>query len=167
MDVPATSYNAGSLRRCGHPLFGETPLMYDFNENAFSTRALVTSSSPPEGARAPLEGIVVVGVEQSVAGPLCTRILGDLGANVIKVARTAGDFSRGWDTHAAGESAQFWWLNRRKRSVAVDLREASGRKVLETLLGHADVLVHNMSPRAAERLGLTGDAARDRYPELV
>jgi itaconate CoA-transferase len=109
----------------------------------------------------------VVGVEQSVAGPLCTRILGDLGANVIKVERSAGDFSRGWDTHVAGESAQFWWLNRRKRSIAVDLRDPSGRKILETLLGHADVLVHNMSPHAAERLGLTGDTARDRYPELV
>jgi formyl-CoA transferase len=108
-----------------------------------------------------------VGVEQSVAGPLCTRILGDLGANVIKVERSAGDFSREWDRHAAGESAQFWWLNRRKRSIALDLRQPSGRKVLETLLGHADVLVHNMSPRAADRLGLTGDAARDRYPELV
>ncbi len=108
-----------------------------------------------------------MGVEQSVAGPLCTRILGDLGANVIKVERSAGDFSRGWDTHAAGESAQFWWLNRRKRSIAIDLRRPSGRKILETLLGHADVLVHNMNPRAAERLGLTGDAARDRYPELV
>src|SRR3954449_9985110 len=149
------------------PPVRETPLMYDPDENAFSTRALVTSSSPPDGARGPLEGIVVVGVEQSVAGPLCTRILGDLGAAVIKVEPTAGDFSRGWDTHAAGESAQFWWLNRRKRSVAIDLREPTGQKLLELLLGHADVVVHNMSPGAAERLGLTGEAARERYPELV
>jgi itaconate CoA-transferase len=126
----------------------------------------VTSSGAPD-AGGPLAGILVVGVEQSVAGPLCTRILGDLGATVIKVEPSSGDFSRGWDEHAAGESAQFWWLNRRKRSIAVDLREAAGRKILETLLGHADVLVHNMSPRAAERLGLTGEAARERYPELV
>jgi itaconate CoA-transferase len=118
-------------------------------------------------ATGPLAGVRVVGLEQSVAGPLCTRILGDLGADVIKVEPPGGDFSRTWDDHARGESAQFWWLNRHKRSVALDLREPADRVTLEELLATADVLVHNMSPRAAERLGLGEPALLERHPRLV
>jgi itaconate CoA-transferase len=115
-----------------------------------------------------LDGMLVVGLEHSVAGPLCTRILGDLGAEVIKLERLpAGDFSRHWDENANGEGAQFWWLNRGKRSVAIDLRTPAGREVLNRLLSRADVLVQNMSPGAASRLGLDSEDLGERYPRLV
>ena len=119
----------------------------------------------PSGS--PLAGISVIGLEQSVAGPLCTRILADLGATVTKIERPGGDFSRSWDTHAAGESAQFWWLNRRKRSISLSLATDEGRARLADLLTDADVLVHNMSPRAATRLGLDATSVEQRYPRLV
>src|SRR4051812_20413175 len=87
------------------------------------SRRTVSQESVPDGRgeAGPLVGIQVVGLEQSVAGPLCTRILADLGATVTKLERPAGDFSRSWDDHAGGESAQFLWLNRRKRSACLDL----------------------------------------------
>ena len=110
----------------------------------------------------------MVGLEHSVAGPLCTRILGDLGADVIKVERAPdGDFSRHWDRNAAGQGAQFWWLNRRKRSIALDLRDPAGRDALDRLLARADVLVENMSPAAAGRLGFEEPAFDERHPRLV
>jgi itaconate CoA-transferase len=118
-------------------------------------------------AGAPLAGVRVIGLEQSVAGPLCTRILGDLGADVIKVEPPGGDFSRTWDDHAQGESAQFWWLNRHKRSVELDLRREADQEALEDLLADADVAVHNMSPRAADRLGLGETDLLERHPHLV
>lgn len=115
----------------------------------------------------PLDGTLVVGLEHSVAGPLCTRILGDLGAEVIKVERPGGDFSRHWDENAAGEGAQFWWLNRRKRSVVLDLKQPGGRRHFDRLLERADALVHNLSPSAAARLGLPGAGAAGRPARLV
>lgn len=123
--------------------------------------------APGHEVSGPLAGVRVLGLEQSVAGPLCTRILADMGADVLKVERAGGDFSRSWDAHAQGESAQFWWLNRRKRSAVLDLSGDDGRRVLEELLADADVVVHNMSPRAATRLGLDGDALAERHPRLI
>ncbi len=120
------------------------------------------------GGGGPLAGVRVVGLEHSVAGPLCTRILGDMGADVIKVERpSGGDFSRHWDRNAAGESAQFWWLNRAKRSIALDLKDDADRRAFDALLDSADVLVHNMSPAAAGRLGLGEDGFAERFPRLV
>jgi itaconate CoA-transferase len=115
----------------------------------------------------PLTGTTVVGLEHSVAGPLCTRILADLGAEVIKVERPGGDFSRHWDRNAGGEGAQFWWLNRRKQGVVFDLRDEGDRGTFDALLGRADVLVHNMSPEAAGRLGLDAPELLERCPRLV
>ncbi len=116
----------------------------------------------------PLDGFVVVGLEHSVAGPLCTRILADLGAEVIKIERgPGGDFARHWDDNVAGESAQFWWLNRRKRSIVLDLKEPVGRRSFDELLERADVLVCNLSPGALDRLGLTPEELGSRYPSLV
>lgn len=116
----------------------------------------------------PLAGVRVIGLEHSVAGPLCTRILGDMGADVIKVERPgSGDFSRHWDHNANGDGAQFWWLNRGKRSIALDLHDDGDRQTFLTLLAGADVLVHNLSPAAADRLGLTSDAFAQRFPALV
>jgi itaconate CoA-transferase len=116
----------------------------------------------------PLDGMLVVGLEQSVAGPLCTRILGDMGATVIKVERPPlGDFARRWDDNVHGECAQFWWLNRRKQSVALDLKSDEGRAVFERLLDKADALVANLSPAALTRLSLTRTLVTERYPALV
>ena len=115
-----------------------------------------------------LAGLRVVGLEHSVAGPLCTRILGDLGAEVVKVERAPyGDFARHWDANVAGEGAQFWWLNRRKRSIVLDLKQEGGRTAFDALLGRADVFVSNLSPGATERLGLTPELFDERFPELV
>jgi crotonobetainyl-CoA:carnitine CoA-transferase CaiB-like acyl-CoA transferase len=120
-------------------------------------------------AGGPLAGIRVVAVEHSVAGPLCTRILGDLGAHVLKIERsgTDGDFARHWDSHAAGEGAQFWWLNRRKQSLALDLSAPGDRELLSDLLAQADVLVHNMSPAAATRAALDKESVARAWPTLI
>jgi itaconate CoA-transferase len=119
-------------------------------------------------ASGPLSGLLVVGLEHSVAGPLCTRILGDLGAEVVKVERPpAGDFARHWDANVHGDCAQFWWLNRRKKSVALDLKTPDGREAFDALLARADVLVSNQSPRAMEGLGLTRERLAGAYPTLV
>src|SRR4051794_8678461 len=91
-------------------------------------------------ASLPLDGIVVVAVEQAIAAPLATRHLGDLGARVIKVERPdGGDFARNYDSTVNGLSSHFVWVNRGKESVALDLKDPSGRDVAERLLGRADV----------------------------
>ncbi|MGH3355415.1 MAG: CaiB/BaiF CoA transferase family protein [Nocardioidaceae bacterium] len=105
--------------------------------------------------RLPLEGVVVVTVEQAVAAPFATRQLADLGARVIKVERRgAGDFARGYDEVVDGLSSAFLWLNRGKESVTLDLKRRAGRSVLGELLDACDVFVHNLSPRAARRAGI-------------
>jgi itaconate CoA-transferase len=120
----------------------------------------------PSGA--PLSGVRVVAVEHSVAAPLCTRILAELGADVIKIERPpGGDFSRHWDGYAGGEGAQFWWLNRHKRSVVLDLKSEEGRGALHELLGRADVFVQNLAPASAERLGLGPEQLESRYPDVI
>jgi crotonobetainyl-CoA:carnitine CoA-transferase CaiB-like acyl-CoA transferase len=126
------------------------------------------SAAVPEAERPPLDGFLVVGLEHSVAGPLCTRILSDLGADVVKIERGPdGDFARHWDGNVDGECSQFWWLNRGKRSVVLDVKSPPGRAALDALLQRADVFVCNLSPAASERLGLTPDELSTRYPRLV
>jgi itaconate CoA-transferase len=122
-----------------------------------------------DGGSGPLAGLRVVAVEHSVAGPLSTRILSDLGADVVKVERLAagGDFARHWDANAKGEGAQFWWLNRRKRSIAIDLADEGEREILGELLGGADVLVYNMSPAAAKRAALDAETLAEAHPHLI
>jgi itaconate CoA-transferase len=115
----------------------------------------------------PLAGIRVVAVEQSVAGPLASRLLADMGADVVKVEPPRGDFSRRWDSHVHGESSHFAWLNRRKRSIALNLRDAGDAEVLDRLLAGADVLVFNLAPAAARRAGLTPERLRPAFPSLV
>jgi len=110
----------------------------------------------------------VVAVEQAVAGPFCSRQLADLGADVIKIERPdGGDFARGYDGALNGLSAYFAWLNRGKRSVALDLRTEEGRRALGTLLGTADVFVHNLAPGVVERWGFGYEALRARLPRLI
>ena len=121
----------------------------------------------PDSLR-PLAGIRVVAWEHAVAAPLATRHLADLGADVIKVERPGGgDFARAYDSAVHGLSAYFVWLNRGKRSVVLDLKEADGRRAFDRLLERADVFVHNQGPGAAERLGCSYADLKLRNPRLV
>jgi crotonobetainyl-CoA:carnitine CoA-transferase CaiB-like acyl-CoA transferase len=116
----------------------------------------------------PLQGVVVVAVEQAVAAPICTRHLGDLGARVIKVENLAGgDFARDYDDVVRGMSAYFAWANRNKESVALDLKHPLGRAALLRLIERADVVVQNLAPGAAARLGLDPAVLRAARPELI
>ena len=120
------------------------------------------------GATPPLAGITVVSLEQAVAAPFATRQLADLGARVIKIERPdGGDFARGYDEAVHGNSSYFVWLNRSKESLTLDLKSAEGREILTELLDGADVLVQNLGPGAAGRLGLDAATLRERHPRLV
>jgi crotonobetainyl-CoA:carnitine CoA-transferase CaiB-like acyl-CoA transferase len=116
----------------------------------------------------PLEGLVVVSVEQALAAPFCTRHLGDLGARVIKVENVdGGDFSRSFDDVVNGMSAHFTWLNRNKESVALDLRSDEGRAVLHRLIARADIVVQNLGPGAAARLGVAAADVVRAHPRAI
>lgn len=119
-------------------------------------------------SRGPLAGIRVVALEQAVAGPLCTRHLADLGADVIKIERPeGGDFARRYDTAVKGESSYFIWLNRNKRSLTLNVKHEAANDILHRLLSTADVFVQNFGPGAIDRLGLSAATLRERYPRLV
>ncbi|WP_344865419.1 CaiB/BaiF CoA-transferase family protein [Amycolatopsis ultiminotia] len=121
----------------------------------------------PDAGR-PLDGITVVAIEQAVAAPLATRHLADLGARVIKVERVGrGDFARDYDHVVHGSGAHFVWLNRGKESLAVDLKTDEGREVVRRLVDRADVVVQNLAPGAAARLGFGAAELRAARPELV
>jgi itaconate CoA-transferase len=116
----------------------------------------------------PLDGVTVVALEHAIAAPFCTRQLADLGARVIKVERPgAGDFARGYDQRVRGLSSHFVWTNRSKESLTLDLKHPRARPVLEALLARADVLVQNLAPGAAARLGLSFDALHALHPRLI
>ena len=117
----------------------------------------------------PLAGILVADLTQNVAGPTCTQILGDLGAEVVKVERPGrGDDARAWAPPYWGEeSATFMGVNRNKRSLAVDMKRADGRTVVERLIGRADVLVQSLRAGVIEELGLGWEHARAINPRLV
>jgi crotonobetainyl-CoA:carnitine CoA-transferase CaiB-like acyl-CoA transferase len=125
----------------------------------------MTMAFDPAG---PLAGLRVLALEQAVAGPLCTRHLADLGADVIKVERReGGDFARRYDDAVKGLSSYFVWLNRGKRSLTLDVKHPAAKEVLERLLARSDVLVQNLGPGAIERLGFPPEDLRRRYPSLV
>jgi itaconate CoA-transferase len=116
----------------------------------------------------PLDGIMVVALEQAVAAPFATRQLADLGARVIKIERPgAGDFARHYDRTVHGQASYFVWLNRGKESIELDVKSPGGQTVLAALLDRADVLVQNLAPGAADRLGLAAGQLRRRYPRLI
>ena len=114
-----------------------------------------------------LEGLTVVAVEQAVAAPFCTSRLADAGATVIKIERPEGDFARGYDAAAKGQSSYFVWLNRGKQSIVVDLARDDGRRTLEALIAGADVLVQNLKPGSMDKLGFTLERLRKTYPSLI
>lgn len=116
----------------------------------------------------PLDGITVVSFEHAVAAPFCTRQLADLGARVIKVERPGtGDFARHYDTRANGLSSHFVWTNRSKESLTLDLKHALSTEVLDALLAKADVVVQNLAPGAARRLGISYQELSNRHPQLI
>jgi len=116
----------------------------------------------------PLDGIKVVTLEHAIAAPFCTRQLADLGARVIKVERPGvGDFARGYDERVQGLSSHFVWTNRSKESLALDLKQPAAAKILDALVADADVLVQNLAPGAADRLGLSYEKLSERYPQLI
>jgi crotonobetainyl-CoA:carnitine CoA-transferase CaiB-like acyl-CoA transferase len=117
----------------------------------------------------PLEGIVVADLTQNVAGPFCTQVLGDMGAEVIKVERPGrGDDARAWaPPHWGEESATFLAFNRNKRSLALDLKREGGVEILRRLVGRADVFVQSLHAGAVEGLGLGPAAATALNPRLV
>ncbi len=115
----------------------------------------------------PLDGLLVVALEQAVAAPYCSSRLADAGARVIKIERPEGDFARGYDTAAHGESSYFVWINRGKESIALDLRQPDDMALLHRLLQRADVFIQNLAPGATERMGIGSAALRERHPRLI
>ena len=116
----------------------------------------------------PLDGITVVSLEHAIAAPFCTRQLADMGARVIKVERPqGGDFARGYDTRTDGLASHFVWANRSKESLSLDVKADGADAVLDALLAKADVLVQNLAPGAAARMGLSYDALHERFPQLI
>jgi formyl-CoA transferase len=115
----------------------------------------------------PLEGITVIAVEQAVAAPFCSSRLADAGAHVIKVERPEGDFARGYDAAAKGQSSYFVWLNRGKDSAVIDLATKEGRAGLEKLIAGADVLLQNLKPGAMDKLGFALERLKEDYPALI
>jgi itaconate CoA-transferase len=115
-----------------------------------------------------LEGTRVLACENGLAGPLCSRLLADLGADVVKIERPgAGDVTRAWDSLAGGLSSGFVWMNRGKRSVALDVKDSAARPALEALVSRSDVFLHNFTPGWAERVGLDEAAVRALRPDVV
>ncbi|MGJ7492351.1 CaiB/BaiF CoA transferase family protein [Variovorax sp. ZT4R33] len=116
----------------------------------------------------PLDGITVISLEHAIAAPFCTRQLADLGARVIKVERPgAGDFARAYDQRVDGEASHFVWVNRSKESLTLDLKQPAALAVLQELIAGADVLVQNLAPGAAARMGLGYDVLQARHPSLI
>lgn len=119
-------------------------------------------------AKLPLEGVTVLSFEHAIAAPFCSRQLADLGARVIKVERPGeGDFARAYDTRVQGMASHFVWTNRSKESLTLDLKSEESKEILQRLLPEVDVLIQNLAPGAAKRLGLSFEDLNPRYPQLI
>jgi crotonobetainyl-CoA:carnitine CoA-transferase CaiB-like acyl-CoA transferase len=115
----------------------------------------------------PLQGLLVVALEQAVAAPFCTQRLVEAGARVIKIERAEGDFARRYESSVLGESGYFVWLNRDKESIVLDLKDQPDRDLLDRMIRKADVFVQSLAPGAARRYGLGPDGLRERNPTLI
>ncbi|MSO85565.1 MAG: CoA transferase [Rhodospirillales bacterium] len=114
-----------------------------------------------------LDGILVVALEQAVAAPYTSSRLADAGARVIKIERPEGDFARGYDRAAKGQSSYFVWLNRGKESLVLDIKQADDKALLGRIVARADVFIQNLSPGAAARSGFGAEDLRREYPRLI
>jgi itaconate CoA-transferase len=129
--------------------------------------AAVQKEQPSIRAR-PLDGVTVVTLEHAIAAPFCTRQLADLGARVIKIERPGtGDFARAYDERVKGMASHFVWSNRSKESLTLDVKHPEAQEILSRLLERADVLVQNLAPGAAARLGLSFEALHEKHPRLI
>ena len=116
----------------------------------------------------PLDGVTVLTLEHAVAAPFATRQLADLGARVIKIERPGeGDFARRYDQRVKGQASYFVWINRSKESLTLDVKHPEAKVILDNLLAGADVMVQNLAPGAAARLGLSAAALRAKNPRLI
>ena len=116
----------------------------------------------------PLDGLLVVSVEQAIAAPFASRQLADLGARVIKIERPGvGDFARAYDHTVRGLASHFVWTNRSKESLTLDLKRPEALDVLRRLVSRADVFLHNLAPGAMGRLGFGAAMLREEHPRLV
>jgi itaconate CoA-transferase len=116
----------------------------------------------------PLDGITVLAFEHAVAAPVCTRHLADQGARVIKIERPGvGDFARAYDQRVLGQSSYFVWANRSKESLALDVKHPEARPLLDALVAKADVIVQNLAPGAAARLGVSFEKLHEKHPKLI
>ncbi len=115
----------------------------------------------------PLDGVLVVALEQAVAAPYCSSRLADAGARVIKIERAEGDFARQYDHVVLGQSSHFVWLNRGKESLVLNIKEEEDATLLERILSKADVFIQNLAPGSAQRAGFGHEELRQRYPRLI
>jgi crotonobetainyl-CoA:carnitine CoA-transferase CaiB-like acyl-CoA transferase len=115
----------------------------------------------------PLEGTLVVSVEQAVAAPVCTARLCEAGARVIKIERESGDFARGYDSVAGGDSSYFIWTNLGKESLVLDFKKPDDAALLHRILARADVFVQNLAPGALDRAGFGSSSLRESYERLI
>ncbi|WP_372801427.1 CaiB/BaiF CoA transferase family protein [Paracoccus seriniphilus] len=120
-----------------------------------------------EAIKGPLDGLRVIDLTRVLSGPFCTMILGDLGADVIKIEPPKGDPVRAQGTMTEGHSGYFAGFNRNKRSVVLDLYSDAGKAVLRRLLAEADVLVENFRPGTLDKLGLGEAALKELNPRLI
>ncbi len=115
----------------------------------------------------PLDGLLVVSIEQAVAAPTCTLRLADAGARVIKVERAEGETARHYDKAVHGTSAYFAWLNRGKESIVLDIKHKDDHALLQRMIARADVFVQNLAPGAAARLGMGSAELAERHSRLI
>jgi itaconate CoA-transferase len=116
----------------------------------------------------PLDGITVLALEHAIAAPFCTRQLADMGARIIKLERPGtGDFARAYDARVDGLASHFVWTNRSKESLTLDIKHTSAQRILAGLIDKADVIVQNLAPGAAARLGLSHDALKEKHPRII
>ena len=115
----------------------------------------------------PLDGVLVVSLEQALAAPFCSSRLADAGARVIKFERKEGDFARNYDTAVLGQSAYFVWLNRGKESIIIDIKNKEDLELAHKILSKADVFIQNLAPGATTRVGLGSEELRKKYPKLI
>lgn len=169
MRLQINRLNRGSMSRLQrHPILRTSTFISAARAFSTSIRYHAGPSAGSSTKPLPLEGITVVSLEQAIAAPFATRQLADMGARVIKIERPkVGDFARHYDTRVKGQSSHFIWANRSKESLVLDLKQPNDLGLLRALVARADVLVQNLAPGAAGRMGLSYEALKDKHPKLI